>query len=483
MLEDNSHRQRLILLGLWVLLVLWNHPWSGDLRSDPLAYACIAKDMAVNNHWLFPMLDGQPYLNKPPFYFWFVALSFKLFGVSFYASQLPSLIFATIDVFFLYWIVFQWLRDYDLAFFSAFSFATTRWILTNFTANRPESLLVFSVLLGCYAVLRMNSGNKEGPYLFGLSFAIGFMTKLFFAFFLPFAVFAYYIVQKRMFRLLKWVHFYMGILLGLVLASIWFIYFEKIYPGYGWYIFHTQTLLRVTEGLDVNINPLMYATEFLKYYHPWLIFFIIGIPLLWKGLRQNEYYLLIALALLVMFIPLQTAKGKAARYLVIVTPFLSMVVAMGICHFTRVKKIMYGFAVYSVLPLFIFFWIVPVKVNPEKFRVIHIAGRLGNDSKVDYTDSLAFARTKVINKMNDLQLVEWSPSRQGSEYRRVYDFYLSGTYVHWDESAMQNWIKKGTTKVLLLTSPKAAKRLSTESERWTVLDMDKYHALLLGIGM
>ena len=427
------------------------------------------------------MLDGKPYFNKPPVYFWLVALSFKLFGVSFYASKLPSLLFATVNIFFLYWIVYRWFEDYDLAFFSAFSFTTTRWIVINFTSNRPESLLVFSVLLGCYAVYLMNAEDKKGPYLFGLSLAAGFMTKLFFAFFLPAAVFLYGLISKRLYKWSRWAHFYAGITLGLMLASLWFIYYEIKFPGYINYIFNTQTLQRVTGGLDVNTDPFMYLKEIAKYYQPWLIFFLGGLSLLSKKLRTNEYYWLVFLTIIIMLVPLQAAKGKASRYLALATPFLSIVTAIGVCHFERVRKFINGLVLYSIVPLLVFFWIVPVKVNPEKFHVIHLAERLSKSDKVDYTDSLAFVRDRKDLKAKDFRFVEWTPFDPGMEYRLVYDFYLSGKFTHWTDADLQNWNKGGQTAVLLLTSPRAIKILPHDSARWFVLDTDKYHALLLGV--
>jgi len=427
------------------------------------------------------VLDGKPYFNKPPFYFWLVALSFKLFGVSFYASKLPSLLFATLNVFFLYWIVYRWFEDYDLAFFSAFSFTTTRWIVTNFTTNRPESLLVFSVLLGCYAVFLMNARDKKGPYLFGLSLAAGFMTKLFFAFFLPIGVFFYGLVSRRIYQWLRWAHFYAGITLGLMLTSLWFIYAEIKYPGYIHHIFGTQTLQRVTEGLDVNTDPLMYLKEIAKYYQPWLLFFLGGFSLLSKKLRTNEYYWLVFLTIIIMLVPLQIAKSKASRYLTIATPFLSIAAAIGVCHFERVRKFMNGLVLYSIVPLFVFFWIVPVKVNPEKFHVIHLAERLSRGTKVDYTDSLAFLGGGKDLKAGDFRFIEWTPSDPGIEYRLIYDFYLSDKFVHWTDADLQNWNIGGQTSVLLLTSPQAEKILPRDSARWFVLDQDKYHALLVGV--
>lgn len=478
-IRDDSHRDRLIILTLWCLLVIWLRPWNGDLRNDPLTYACISKDMVENNNWFSPTIDGGPYLNKPPLYFWLVALSFKIFGVSFYASKVPSLLFATVSVFLLYWIVFRWFGDHDMAFFSAFSFETTRWVVTNFTTNRPESLLVFSILLGCYALVLMKENDGKGPYLLGLSFAIGFLTKLYFAFFLPLIILIYGLTGKRIYQWLRWPHLYYGCLAGLILSSVWFIYFEGRHPGYIRYLTNYQTIHRVTEGLDVGDDPLMYIRELLRYYYPWLPFFIIGVPVLLKRLGR-DYHWFVFLAILAMFIPLQISKGKAARYLTMLTPFLSIVAALGAVHFDRLKRFMKGLAAYAVIPLFVFFWTIPVTVNPEKFHVLHLAERLSRGARVDYTDPLAFLRSGKAAGTRGLQFVEWTPSEPEREYRLIHYFYLSRSFIHWDDTRLAKWVEAGDSPVILLTLPNALDRLPAQI-KWVELDSDKYHSLLAGV--
>lgn len=480
-LRERSHRDRIVLLVLWALLVLWVRAWTGDLRSDPLAYACVSKDMVENSHWFSPELNGKPYLNKPPFYFWLVALSFKLFGVNYYAAKISSLIFATLDVLFLYWIVFRWTEDYDVAFFSSFSFVTTRWIVRNFSTNRPESLLVFSLLLGCYAVLLINERKRIGPYLFGLSCAVAFMTKLFFAAFLPIALFLYGLLRTRVLQWLRWHHVYLGLLAGLALGSVWVLYFEAQHPGYFRYILNTQTMMRVVEGLDVKKDPLMYAKEFLKYYHPWLLFLFLGIPVLWRGFRSNEYYVFVSMAILVMFIPIQIAQGKADRYLTVLTPFISLITALGVCRFRKGMVIMKGVARYAVVPLFLALWVVPLRVNPEKYHVLHLATQLSSGKQVDYTSSFAFLGTRGSRDRSTLQFVEWTPSEPGTEYRQVFYFYLADSFVHWDQSAMNEWSSRGGLPVILLTRPEDVGELPRDSISWVELETDKYHALLTGV--
>lgn len=478
-MRNDSHRDRLIILALWVLLALWLRPWIGDLRSDQLTYACVSKEMVENNSWLFPTLEGIPYLNKPPLYFWLVALSFKAFGMSYYTAKIPSLLLATCNVFFLYWIVYRWFRDYDLAFFSAFAFVTARWMVVNSATNRPESLLVFSVLMGCHAFYLMNRMDWRGSYLLGLSFAVGFMTKLFFAFFFPLAVIVFGLTRGQAGRWIRWPHLYVGLFIGVVIPLIWCAYAEVSHPGYLKYITGYQTMQRVTEGLDVNNDPLMYVKELLMFYHPWLVFFVIGLVIMFKR-RGDEYFSFIFLAIIVMAVPLQISKGKAARYLTMVTPFLSVAAALGVVRFGRISEFMKKAAVYSIAPLLIFFWTVPVRVNPEKFHVIHVAEKLSKENWVDYADFLAFMKAGRASGHERPAFVEWTPFPAEQEYRLSYKFYLSPPFNHLNDEQLADLMKKGGP-VLLLTHPAALTRLPREGIRWIEIDSDRYNSLLIGM--
>jgi hypothetical protein len=62
------------------------------LEPDEGRYAQIPKEMLINNDWVVPTLQGQPYLDKPPLMYWLVALSYRTFGISPEAARLvPAL--------------------------------------------------------------------------------------------------------------------------------------------------------------------------------------------------------------------------------------------------------------------------------------------------------------------------------------------------------------------------------------------------------
>jgi 4-amino-4-deoxy-L-arabinose transferase-like glycosyltransferase len=58
------------------------------LEPDEGRYAQIPKEMLLNNSWVVPTLQGEPYLDKPPLMYWLVALSYRAFGITPEAARL-----------------------------------------------------------------------------------------------------------------------------------------------------------------------------------------------------------------------------------------------------------------------------------------------------------------------------------------------------------------------------------------------------------
>jgi 4-amino-4-deoxy-L-arabinose transferase-like glycosyltransferase len=71
--------------------------------TDPTEarYASVAQQMVISGNWVTPMMpmpNGiEPYLGKPPLYFWLTAISYKIFGVDEWSSRLPCVL-ATIMI-------------------------------------------------------------------------------------------------------------------------------------------------------------------------------------------------------------------------------------------------------------------------------------------------------------------------------------------------------------------------------------------------
>jgi len=88
---DASRRLRpLPLLVILLLPAAILYPTLGFhlLEPDEGRYAQIPKEMLASDSWVVPTLQGEPYLDKPPLFYWLVALSYRAFGVSPGAARL-----------------------------------------------------------------------------------------------------------------------------------------------------------------------------------------------------------------------------------------------------------------------------------------------------------------------------------------------------------------------------------------------------------
>ena len=65
-------------------------PWPAD---EP-RFASLARDMVASDDWLFPRVGGDLYQDKPPVYFWLLALSYAVFGSVRASFLLPSVLAA-----------------------------------------------------------------------------------------------------------------------------------------------------------------------------------------------------------------------------------------------------------------------------------------------------------------------------------------------------------------------------------------------------
>src|SRR2546428_2651803 len=85
----------LLALSLLLFFVKLGMPF---LDPDEGLYATIAHEMLSRGDWVIPHINGLPYLEKPPLYFWLTALTFQLFGLSEWATRLWSALAALCTV-------------------------------------------------------------------------------------------------------------------------------------------------------------------------------------------------------------------------------------------------------------------------------------------------------------------------------------------------------------------------------------------------
>src|SRR5438105_14321585 len=88
---------RLRWTALLVLLLVPGallYPWLAFhlFEPDEGRYAEIPREMLVRGEWVVPYLLGEPYLDKPPLFYWLVMFSYRLLGIHDWSARLvPAL--------------------------------------------------------------------------------------------------------------------------------------------------------------------------------------------------------------------------------------------------------------------------------------------------------------------------------------------------------------------------------------------------------
>ena len=82
-----------LLAGLGVICPLLVAPHIPLVDPDEGLHASIAQEMVESGDWTVPHLLNEPFLDKPILYFWAIAASLKIFGMSEAAVRLPGLLF------------------------------------------------------------------------------------------------------------------------------------------------------------------------------------------------------------------------------------------------------------------------------------------------------------------------------------------------------------------------------------------------------
>jgi 4-amino-4-deoxy-L-arabinose transferase-like glycosyltransferase len=176
----------LVVLGAGLGL---RDPWPAD---EP-RFALVARDMVASGEWLFPRVGGDWYQDKPPLFFWTIALFLAITGSLRVAFLLPSLL-AALGTLALIYDLGRRLWDRNTGFAAAFALLFTVQFSLQAHLAQIDALLCFWTTLALYAFCRhLLLGHGWKWYaLGGFVAGIGVITKgvgfLPFLVLIPFAI-------------------------------------------------------------------------------------------------------------------------------------------------------------------------------------------------------------------------------------------------------------------------------------------------------
>lgn len=305
------------------------------LEPDEGRNAEVAREMLALHDWITPHYDTLPYLDKPAVFFWLVAGSFRLLGLSEMAARLPSAL-AALGTVLLTWLLGRRMFDERCAWLAGVIFATSPLVMVFARVVIFDMPLTFLVTLTLTAFWLSRAADRPRRDLDCLMFAaagLATITKGPVGFILPLLTILVYAALQRKFSEMRRLAWPPGILLFLAVSLPWFIAVSVRNPDFPRYAFWNESLLRFTTGHAHRGGSFFYYVPvFLAGFLPWsfpLLFAGINHIRGWKRLREPcaaPRAFLLAWAL-VTFVFFSISQSKLPAYFLPAIPALALLLS------------------------------------------------------------------------------------------------------------------------------------------------------------
>ena len=205
------HLMVLFLVGLMAFFYNLNLSF---LEGSEGLYPQITREMVAAKEFVHLTWQGETYSNKPPLFFWLLAISREVFGETEWAFRFPGALFALGTVGLTY-LLGRTMFSPTAAWWAALIVATSHVFLWYGRRVLFDSTLTFAMTLALFAWVRayMQSATSFWYVIAFLAMAFGTMVKSIHAFAMPFALMMAYSCLQRDFRAFKAPWFWIGLCL------------------------------------------------------------------------------------------------------------------------------------------------------------------------------------------------------------------------------------------------------------------------------
>jgi 4-amino-4-deoxy-L-arabinose transferase-like glycosyltransferase len=260
--------------------------------------AQVARHMVESGDWVTAHINGLVYLDKAPFNYWLIAISYEIFGVHDWVARIPVAL-AAMALAMLTAAFGVWAFGGRAGFYAGLCMSTCvgLWLFTRVLL--PDALLTCMIALALWSLLRVLDEEEPHPRFWSMVMAaclgLGLLVKSVIGLAFPVATAVIYLLVTRQFfsrRTWRRLHVFTGALIALVIAAPWHIlatlrnppYFAWTlhsgpgqYHGFLWDYFVNEQLLRFLNRRyprDYNTVPrLWFWLLHLVWLFPWSVYF------------------------------------------------------------------------------------------------------------------------------------------------------------------------------------------------------------------
>jgi 4-amino-4-deoxy-L-arabinose transferase-like glycosyltransferase len=262
----------LLLAGFCAFLFFYGLGQFGLVGADEPRYAQVAREMLESHDWITPVLGGQPWLEKPPLYYWQAMLAYSLYGVSDAAARVPSALDATLMVIAVYIFLRRFRPGVELD--GALITASCAGVIGYARAAGTDMALASTFSIAMLAWWGWRESGKKG-YLAAFYFfvALGTLAKGPVAPFLAFLIIGCYAVAASEFRVALKMLWLPGIALCCAISLPWYVAVQLRNPEFFRVFFLQHNLERFSSNLYHHHAPFWYYLPVtLLALVPWAVF-------------------------------------------------------------------------------------------------------------------------------------------------------------------------------------------------------------------
>jgi 4-amino-4-deoxy-L-arabinose transferase-like glycosyltransferase len=316
--------------------LFWQLGGAGLFEPDEGRNAEKAREILVLNDWVTPHENFNPVLDKPIFFYWLIAIAYKIFGVSEWAARLPSALAALGCLALVYrFALLRWggwtpVWSVLILLTSVEFFALARIVIFDMTL----ALFVTLSLCAFYEATHTDNANWRRLCCFALYLALGAATliKGLIGLVIPGMVFFFYLLLTKQWSLLRRIELIPGALLFLAVVLPWYLLAEMRNPGYLYYYLWDEHFGRFVSNEFDRGEPWYYFIGVgLVGFLPWTLLLPRSAKVVWKMTWAGEFddkivYLMLWAVLPFVFFSI--SKSKLPHYILPIFPALAMLTAL-----------------------------------------------------------------------------------------------------------------------------------------------------------
>ncbi len=249
------------------------------IEPDEGRYAEIPREMLATGDWIVPLFHGEPYLDKPPLFYWLCATSYKVFGLHDWAARLVPALAAWLTVVATYWFGARFLGR-QAAFLGSMMLALSIGFVCCGRFLILDSLLALLVSGSLFTALAAVSHGRFrwGWWLVSAGLCgLGVLAKGPVSLALvapPVVAYAWLNRHPRAPRLLQW-SAYLAVIAAITIP--WYVGMTLRMPGFVQYFFWEHNVNRFLSGSNHPEPFWYYAPVLLLSCMPWgLLLFPLG---------------------------------------------------------------------------------------------------------------------------------------------------------------------------------------------------------------